>query len=81
MQLLLLPPFFLPPPSPAPLLFRVSPLLEGVEMLCSAVFVSVVRQMKALCVRSSVARKGEGRSLYLTSFSHMLHWLRDTLEK
>lgn len=38
-------------------------LFEGGEMLCSAVFVSVVRQKKALCVPSftaSHARKGKG---------------------
>lgn len=26
-------------------------------------------------------QKGEGCFLYLTSFSHMLHWLGDALEK
>lgn len=42
-------------------------------MLCSAVFVSVVRQMKALCVRgfaASAARKGKGASLFDIFFPH-----------
>jgi len=55
------PPTHRPPPSPP---FQSQFLLfEGGEMLCSAVFVSVVRQKKALCVQGfavSAARKGEG---------------------
>lgn len=42
-------------------------------MLCSAVFVSVVRQMKALCVQGfavSAARKGKGTSLFDIFFPH-----------
>ncbi len=42
-------------------------------MLCSAVFVSVVRQKKALCVQGfavSAARKGKGTSLFDIFFPH-----------
>lgn len=42
-------------------------------MLCSAVFVSVVRQKKALCVEGftvSDARKGKGTSLFDIFFPH-----------
>lgn len=56
-----------------PLLFRAVPLFEWGEMLCSAVFVSVVRQMKALCVHgfaTSSARKGKGASLFDIFFPH-----------
>lgn len=59
----------LPPPLP----FRAVPLFEGGEMLCSAVFVSVVRQKKALCVQGfavSAARKGKGTSLFDIFFPH-----------
>lgn len=48
-------------------------LFEGGEMLCSAVFVSVVRQKKALCVQGfavSTARKGKGTSLFDIFFPH-----------
>lgn len=58
---------------PPPLLFRAVPLFERGEMLCSAVFVSVVRQMKALCVQgfaASTARKGKGASLFDIFFPH-----------
>lgn len=58
---------------PPPLLFRAVPLFEGGEMLCSAVFVSVVRQKKALCVQGfavSAARKGKGTSLFDIFFPH-----------
>lgn len=58
---------------PPPLLFRAVPLFEAGEMLCSAVFVSVVRQMKAFCVRgfaASAARKGKGASLFDIFFPH-----------
>lgn len=58
---------------PPPLLFRAVPLFEWGEMLCSAVFVSVVRQMKALCVHGfamSSARKGKGTSLFDIFFPH-----------
>lgn len=44
-------------------------------MLCSAVFVSVVRQKKALCVQGfavSDARKGKGTSLFDIFFPHAL---------
>lgn len=53
-------------------------------MLCSAVFVSLVHQKKYLCVQGfaeSYARKGKGISLFDIFFSHILHWLRDALEK
>lgn len=42
-------------------------------MLCSAVFVSVVRQKKTLCVQGfavSAARKGKGTSLFDIFFPH-----------
>lgn len=58
---------------PPPLLFRAVPLFVGREMLCSAVFVSVVRQKKALCVQGfavSAARKGKGTSLFDIFFPH-----------
>lgn len=48
-------------------------LFEGGEMLCSAVFVSVVRQKKALCAQGfavSAARKGKGTSLFDIFFPH-----------
>lgn len=48
-------------------------LFEGGEMLCSAVFVSVVRQKKAFCVpgfTASDARKGKGTSLFDIFFPH-----------
>lgn len=60
-------------PCPPPLLFRAAPLFEGGEMLCSAVFVSVVRQKKALCVQGfavSAAREGKGASLFDIFFPH-----------
>lgn len=63
----------LPPPTPLPSFSEPFLLFEGGEMLCSAVFVSVVHQKKALCVQGftvSVARKGKGSSLFDVFFPH-----------
>lgn len=59
--------------APLPSFSEQSLLFEGAEMLCSAVFVSVVRQKKALYVEGftvSDARKGKGTSLFDIFFPH-----------
>lgn len=59
--------------APSPPFQTSSFIWERSDVMLCAVFVSVVRHMKGLCVQRCQKR---GRALlFLTSFSHMLHWL------
>lgn len=66
---------YVPPP---PFFFRAIPFIWGrrdVMFCCSAVFVSVLCQKKALCVQGFTvcyARKGKGTSLFDIFFPHVL---------